>query len=463
MGRRVWRNDIGANQRLGMTEHSISRADYNALPPNERRQFSIGWGSESAELKTESRSQPTHKFTYIGLFLFTFVLYFRPYEMIPGLSGFQTMAWQIASVTALVYLLTQFSTAGNLTVMTTEVKCILFMAVWGLITVPIAISPALAWENYSETFIKVVLVFVMLVNVLQTRKRIMGLMWLGIGIGSMLSYEAFGLYRAGVFEVEGYRVGVDAGGMFGNPNDLSLHLVIFIPIAVGLALGSKGLVSKGLYFAAAGLMMVGIMVTQSRGGFLGLIAVIGVLTWKIGRRRRVQAMAMFAGFGIFILAFAPGGYLIRIMSIFIPGLDPVGSSDHRWDTLIQSIWVSLRNPWGIGMGNYIIVGSQNLVSHNAYTQVSAEMGLLAFVAYVTLVFRPVRSLGKIVRSDHVGVSDPWLYYVAIGLQASILGFAVASFFASVAYLWFVYYPAAFAICLWRLYAVDQGEKSTEAK
>ncbi len=446
-----------------MPEPSISRADYNALPPKERRQFSIGWGSESAELKAETRPQPTHKLTYVGIFLFTFVLYFRPYEMIPGLSGFQTMAWQVASVTALVYLLTQFSTAGNLTVLPLEIKCILFMAAWGFITMPIAISPALAWETYSETFIKVVIVFVILVNVLQTRRRITGLMWLGIGIGAILSYEAFGLYRAGIFEVEGYRVGVDAGGMFGNPNDLSLHLVLFIPIAIGLGMGSKGLLAKGLNFGAAGLMMVGVMVTQSRGGFLGLIAVIAILTWKIGRKHRVQAMTMFAFFGIFILAFAPGGYLIRILSIFIPGLDPVGSSDHRWDTLIQSVWVSLRNPWGIGMGNYIIVGSRNLVSHNAYTQVSAEMGLLAFAAYLTIMFRPVRKLGKILQSDDVRTSDPWLYYVTIGLQASILGFAVSSFFASVAYLWFIYFPVAFAICLWRLHEMDQNENLMEAK
>ena len=59
-----------------------------------------------------------------------------------------------------------------------------------------------------------------------------GLMWLSIGVGVMLSYQAIGLYRQGIFEAEGYRVQVDFGGMFGNPNDLALHMVIFIPVAV---------------------------------------------------------------------------------------------------------------------------------------------------------------------------------------------------------------------------------------
>jgi hypothetical protein len=60
--------------------------------------------------------------------------------------------------------------------------------------------------------------------------------------GLLLSYEAVKLYRAGVFQTEGYRVSVDVGGMFGNSNDLALHLVIFTPIAVALGIASKNII-----------------------------------------------------------------------------------------------------------------------------------------------------------------------------------------------------------------------------
>ncbi len=43
------------------------------------------------------------------------------------------------------------------------------------------------------------------------------------------------------------------------------------------------------------------------------------------------------------------------------------------------------------------------------------------------------------------------YYLAVGLQAAIIGYMVSSFFLSVAYQWYVYYLVGFAVCLRRLY------------
>jgi hypothetical protein len=52
----------------------------------------------------------------------------------------------------------------------------------------------------------------------------------------------------------------------------------------------------------------------------------------------------------------------------------------------------------------------------------------------------------------------WIYYLAIGVQASLIGYMISSFFGPVAYNWFVYYLIAFAICLRRLYQTEQSEK-----
>jgi len=51
------------------------------------------------------------------------------------------------------------------------------------------------------------------------------------------------------------------------------------------------------------------------------------------------------------------------------------------------------------------------------------------------------------------------YYLAIGLQGSLVGFMVSSFFGAVAYQWYVYYLVAYAVCLHRLYIMKfQPEK-----
>ncbi|MBC7899101.1 MAG: hypothetical protein H7070_03525 [Saprospiraceae bacterium] len=395
-----------------------------------------------------------HTLTYAGVFLFTLTLYFRPYELIPALSALSSMAMILAVVTLVVYVPTQLSIESSLTILTTEVKCILFLAFWAVLTIPIAKNPGLAWETFNETLSKVVIIFVIMVNTLRTKLRLKGLMWLAIGVGVMLSYQALDLYQKGEFATEGYRVSVDFGGMFGNPNDMAGHLVIFMPVAVVLGLASKKKLAKLMYFVAAGMMVAGNMVTQSRGGFLGLITVAAVLVWKIGKNQRLKSILISGVLALIIIALAPGNYGIRMLSIFVPALDSVGSSDQRTELLKQSFLVTLRNPLGIGLGNFPIVGTRNLETHNAFTQVSAELGWLAFAAYMIFMISPWRKLAAIERQIVRREDNSWIYLTSIGLQASIAGYMVSSFFGSVAYQWYIYYPIAFAVCLRRIYQTE---------
>ena len=50
--------------------------------------------------------------------------------------------------------------------------------------------------------------------------------------------------------------------------------------------------------------------------------------------------------------------------------------------------------------------------------------------------------------------------MSIGLQASIVGYMVSSFFASVAYNWFIYYLIAYAVAFRRIYSLE--ERANEA-
>jgi O-antigen ligase len=271
------------------------------------------------------------------------------------------------------------------------------------------------------------------------------------------------LYRQGVFKSDGFRVQVDFGGMFGNPNDMAIHLVIFTPVAFVLGIATKNKISKLIYFAAAAFMVAGNMVTLSRGGFLGLIAVAGVLAWKLGKKQRFKVVLVSSVIGLLVIALAPGNYGIRILSIFIPALDPVGSSDQRSELLKQSILVTLRNPMGIGIGNFPVVGLRNLQTHNAFTQVSSELGWLAFAAYLILLISPIKKLNAIERRMFAAEDFSWIYYLSIGVQASIIGYMVSSFFGPIAYNWFVYYPIAYAVCLRRLYQLGETEKGIETE
>jgi O-antigen ligase len=328
---------------------------------------------------------------------------------------------------------------------------------------PLAKSPALAWEVFNDSFSKAVIMFIVMVNVLRTRRRLMGIIWLSLAMGFVLSYMALGMYLRGEISVEGYRVAVDVGGMFGNPNELAIHLVMMTPIAFCLGLAAKNKLMKYLYYISAGLFVGANVVTYSRGGFLALLAVAGVLIWKLGKENRPKIFAISLVFAVLFIALAPGEYGKRIFSIFDSSLDAVGSSNQRTDLLKRSIIVTLRNPWGIGIGNFPIVGQQNLVSHNAFTQVSSELGILGLLAYLVFLISPFRKLGAIERTLLSKGETKWFYYLAVGLQASIVGYMVSSFFASVAYNWFAYYLIAYAVAFRRIYTIEKGLNEEDVK
>lgn len=399
-----------------------------------------------------------HGLTYLGLYIFSILVLFRPYELVSSLSFLSTTAFYFAAVTLAVYVPSQLSAEGTLTMFSTEVKCILAMTALALLTMPIGKDFAASWTTFSDAFIKAVLIFIVMVNIVRTRRRLVYLMWLSLSVGLYLSYTAIYLYLNGEMKLEGYRVDVEVRGLFGNPNELALHLVTITPIAIVLGIASRNKTARYFCFLMAALFVAGNMITFSRGGFLGLIAASAVLAWKIGRGQRLNIIiASIAAGGLFILA-APGKYGLRLLSIFIPGLDPVGSSDQRKELLFRSIYVTLRNPWGIGMGNSPLMNDSNLQWHNAYMQVASELSVLGLIAYLILLLSPFRKLTAIERALFARGELDWFYYLAIGLQASIVGYMVSSFFASVAYNWFIYYLIAYAVAFRRVYQVEKNVK-----
>jgi len=401
-----------------------------------------------------------HTITFAFLYMFSVLVLYRPYELVPALGFLASTAFYFALATLAVYLPTQFATEGNVTMLSTDVKAILAMTFIALVTIPIAKDPGTAWESFNEPFIKAVIVFIVLVNVIRTRRRLMTMMWVSISVGLYLAVDSINMYMQGKFNVESYRVQVEVGGLFGNPNDMALHFVMMTPLVVCLGIAAKSRIWKLVYFGSAGLFLAANMVTFSRGGFIGLIACAGVLAFKLGRKYRLNVTIASILVGGIAMVAAPGNYGLRMLSIFVPGLDN-GSSDQRQELLIRSLLVTARNPWGIGIGNFPIVGIHDHQTHNAFTQVSSELGLLGLVAYMIFIISPYRKLSAIERTLFNSEDHRWFYYLSIGLQASIVGYLVTSFFASVAYNWFIYYLIAYAVAFRRIYAIESGAVDPE--
>jgi O-antigen ligase len=293
----------------------------------------------------------------------------------------------------------------------------------------------------------------------RTEARLKGLLFLAMAAAIWLSVEAINDYRLGLMTVEGYRAAGRGTGIFGNTNDMALHLVTILPISVALLFGSKGVARKLIYGSCAAVMIAAIILSYSRGAFIGMLIALLFIAWKLGRSRRLEIVFAVLSFAGVIVLLAPDKYGSRLLSIFIPSLDPEGSADSRRGELFRSIYVALRHPLlGIGMGNYQPeMSNRGLVTHNSYTQVAAEIGMAALACYTMFIVTPLRKLAQIARETFDTRRDSRFYYLTLGLQASLIAYLISSVFLSVAYVWYVYYLVGYAVCLTRIYESETGK------
>ena len=402
-----------------------------------------------------------HGLTFIALFLFSVVLYFRPYELIPALSSFLQMAFFFGILTLAIYVPSQLVLEGNLTARPREVHLILLFCLTAFLSMPLATSPGEAYTEFTNVLLKAIVIFIVFVNVVRTENRLKLMIWLAFAVSIYLSYYAISDYMTGNFRegsafYNNQRIGGVIRGLFGNSNDLALHLVTMVPLAIGFAFATKSSLRKLLYLVFAGLFVAAVVVTFSRGGFLGLFVAALVMVRKIGRKNKFLSTAALVVALLAVLTLAPASYSSRLSTIFSSASDTTGSSTQRSEILKRSIWVTLRYPlFGVGVGNFHYKSLFELVTHNAYTQVSSEMGIPALVIYVMLMVYPLKRLREIEKATVDQEEKRKLHYWSIGIQASIIAYMVSSFFGAVAYQWYIYYLVGYAVALRRIYYVDQ--------
>ncbi len=178
-------------------------------------------------------SRRGHAISFAGLFAFTFLVYFRPYELFPSLAWLSKSAFVVALITVAVFIPTQLGLENRITAKPREVKLVLALVITGILSIPLALEPSRAFQSFTE-YLKVVVMFIVMVNVVRTEKRLKKLILLVLFASCVLSIGALNDYRLGNLALQGRRIAGVIGGLFSNPNDLALHLVTMIPISFAL-------------------------------------------------------------------------------------------------------------------------------------------------------------------------------------------------------------------------------------
>ena len=424
---------------------------------------------DAAQADEKAVQSGSSRIAFAGLFLFTMMLYVRPNDLVPGAFEVFQIVKIVAIFTILAYLGSQMSRGRPLTVWPLEMKMLAIIVLLAIAFTPVAVSPQASVDTLADSFFKVVTIFVLMLNLIDTRARLRSFMKLLIFCGvfvaasAVLNYfrGATGVNKAGeLVRIAGY------GTFFSNPNELAMTVNLIMPFAVVFGLTSRG-AKRIAFFAIAALLAFAVVVSFSRGGFLGLVAIGSVLIWKAGRGRRFATVCAGVVIAAAFVVAMPSGYGDRIFTILHTDADKTNSAQERQELLARGLDVIAHHPIiGVGAGNYGIYSLRQLVAHNSYIEIAAELGLAGFAAYLVLIFAPLRSLRRIERETYArratwGAAEREMYYISVGLQAVIISYAVCSFFQSAQYTWYLYYLVAYTASLRRIRA-DEAARGISA-
>jgi hypothetical protein len=399
-----------------------------------------------------------HTLAYPGLILFTLVIYLRPNDFVP--LGDFPIAKLVGGLVLGVFVFERLAGRQSLSVAPRELIYLLGLVTMMFLSVPLALDRSEALDTIFGLFIKVVLVFVLLINVVDSYGRLRRVMALTALCGAGIAVGTLWNFVAGERLTAGYRAMGALGGMFENPNDLALALNMLLPLAIGLGLTTRNPLMRILFLAGAAAMGAAVYITYSRGGLVALVAVGVYMLAKMGPRYPVVAL-FIALVAVGLVVFGPGGWGMRALSMFDSSLDVSGSSAVRKELLTRSLEVFAGNPkvWtvGLGAGNFHIVSIGEAVNHNSYLQVLTEVGAIAFACYMLFVLSALHGLKNAVTSSAGHASSGGV--IAVAIRASIIAFLVGSAFLSVAYHWYLYYAVGYAVCLRQIIRAHRASRA----
>lgn len=394
---------------------------------------------------------------FTWLLVFTGVLFFRPQDVFPPLAVLRLAEMSaLAGLVALV--IGRLARGRNITRMTPEFAGVI--ALGGLI---LALAPFSIWFGgtigvFTDQYAKVILIYLLAVNVIDSPRRLERFTWILVLAVGYVAFRAVFDYARGVNMLRGgTRVMGSVGGMMQNPNDLALNMVVFMPLAAFLAMRPGPAVRRLVAAGCAFCMMGAVVASGSRGGSLGLVAMLLVLAVFMVRRRPAL---VFAGALALLcsLPLVPDSYWRRVASITDQSKDDVQSSQARRQLYAESFDAFVQNPLtGVGAGQFKDWNPSKRIeawheSHNVWLQVAAEMGIAGLGVFLFLLFRAFyaviqtrRLVARLRYRDAIDKEQALVFDAhSAAMAASLVGWFVCSMFSSVAYSWTFYYLLALA-------------------
>jgi O-antigen ligase len=274
-------------------------------------------------------------------------------------------------------------------------------------------------------FSSVLIVYFLTTNLVTTDKRlntilvVMSLCTLALAIQAVYqNVTGTAMVEHGLVEAERSF----GAGKFENPNMLAIAILCITPFAFLATRGARARVVRVFWVAASAVLVVGLYLTNSRGGILTFAAIAGLLLVKKFGVWKGAAAGFLLGVGAFL--FGPS----RMSTISLEE----ASAFQRMVTWQDGIAQFLASPlFGIGADAW---GDKvnRMIPHNSFIHCAAELGLLGLLPWVLLIYLSLRNT-LFVSKDERSAELPLFRRCSEALFFALVGFVIASMFISKPY------------------------------
>ncbi|MBU8933973.1 MAG: O-antigen ligase family protein [candidate division Zixibacteria bacterium] len=400
----------------------------------------------------------------VGLIAFTIVNFIRPADLVPALEAVP-LAKLVGGGTLLI-MVAQAIIRRKLFFRYRQTWAITGILITLFLSIPMSYWPSASLQ-VAVDYTKIILFYILIINLVRNLQRLKVMSLITLVCVLVLAISTL----EGYFLDGGRAASAIGAKMFGDANDAALFFVAALPLsAFWLRIRSHAYIGRIMYWLSVAVLFSGTIVTQSRGGFLGLIAVF--FFYFLRRRNKIVAAIAIVLMGIIGFVALPTEITDRYETIAEPNQE--ASASARLHTLGAGLNMMLHRPLnGVGAGAFETAFGTDFrpagylpskwnAPHNTLIQVGAETGLIGLGCFLFLFFFTILQLRRMTfERNELDADEIDMREIRDIIYGSMIGYGVCAFFLTQAHNYLLYYLVAATIVLVDLYQ-DKDRERTEA-
>jgi O-antigen ligase len=361
------------------------------------------------------------------LILMVFISVGKIHELIPVLHSFHL--GKIAFGLAAIILLRTKNTQKGIHGKAPQLKYLFCLFLLGLFSVVGSYWPSQSFSFFLSGFLNYLVIIWLMVVAIDSYEDLLTFI-----MGTLLS--AFLLAGSSLLlnsDMERLSIGLTY-----DANDLAFILVLFLPLIYYMLKTANGF--RKIFLVVVGLIfLVSIILTQSRGGLLGISTIVlGILMLE---KVRIGKIFFFSIIILCVFSYtAPSGYWNRMATMLNPSQDyNTTSTDGRIEVWKRGLVLMMDHPLlGVGLSAFAVAegsshttgGGKWSTAHNSFIQIGAELGAVGLFLFLLMIYSAIKTLRKARRELPLGSK---IIFLINGVEVGLYGYIVSGFFLSQAY------------------------------